>query len=99
VPGRAIARLFLLNGQPSGGLGNQSCHRPYCPELFQQTGFGEPDPESRDGTGVAVDPWPFDRVFVASFEVIDKHELIEQLAVGGRLLAIVCTNGVSGAAS
>jgi len=41
-----------------------------------------------DGTGGAADLGPFDRVFVASPKVIDKGELIDQLAIGGRLLAI-----------
>ena len=41
-----------------------------------------------DGTGGAADLGPFDRIFVASPKVIDKGELIGQLAIGGRLLAI-----------
>lgn len=41
-----------------------------------------------DGTGGAADIGPFDRILVASPRVIDKHKLIDQLAVGGRLLAI-----------
>ncbi len=41
-----------------------------------------------DGTHGAADLGPFDRVFVASPKVIDKSRLIDQLAIGGRLLAI-----------
>jgi len=69
-------------------LDNSTAIARFAQARFNKLGLANLVLREQDGTGGASDLGPFDRILVSSPRVIDKKELLKQLAPGGRLIAL-----------
>ena len=69
-------------------IDNNTAIARFAQARFNKLGLANLVLREQDGTAGANDLGPFDRILVSSPRVIDKQELLKQLAAGGRLIAL-----------
>ena len=69
-------------------IDNNAAIARFAQARFNKLGLANLVLREQDGTAGANDLGPFDRILVSSPRVIDKQELLKQLATGGRLIAL-----------
>ena len=69
-------------------IDNNTAIARFAQARFNKLGLANLVLREQDGTAGANDLGPFDRILVSSPRVIDKQELLKQLATGGRLIAL-----------